>query len=196
MLSNITLDISTESNIMLKFITGNRTKFKEIQTTLNPIQIEQIDINLNEIQEIDSHKIIQHKLQEALKHQQGEFIIDDSSLFLSCFGYKLPGPLIKWFNTTIGSAGIYHLCQKMGDYKAKAITIIGYAKDNNEIQFFKGELQGKIVALKGDYSFGYDPIFLPEGSSQTLSEMKAENNFESSPRGLAVKQLKEFLLKQ
>ena len=163
---------------------------------LEPIKIEQIDIDLHEIQEIDSRKIIEHKLQEALKHHKGEFIVDDSSLFLSCFKYKLPGPLIKWFNDTIGAQGIYDFCAKMGDCKARATTYIGYAKSDGDVIFFDGSLEGQIVQPKGEYKFGYDPIFVPEGQAQTLSEMKAEGQFASSPRGVAIKKFKEYLIKQ
>ena len=53
---------------MLKFITGNKNKFQEFQAILGEGNVEQLDIDLNEIQEIDAHKIIRHKLQEALKH--------------------------------------------------------------------------------------------------------------------------------
>ena len=178
---------------MLKFITGNKTKFKEVQIALAPIQIEQVDIDLHEIQEVDPKKIIEHKLKEAFRHRKGEFIIDDSSLFLSCFDYKLPGPLIKWFNDTIGTKKIYEMCQKMKDSKAKAKTFIGYAKNKNNIKFFEGCLEGKIVKPKGKYNFGYDPIFLPTGQSKTLSQLKSSGDFFNSPRGLAVLKLKKFL---
>jgi non-canonical purine NTP pyrophosphatase (RdgB/HAM1 family) len=180
---------------MFKFITGNKNKFVEVQAVLAPIQIEQIDIDLHEIQGIDPKKIIEHKLKEAFKHHKGEFIIDDSSLFLSCFNYKLPGPLIKWFNESIGTKKIFEMCKKMGDTNARAITYIGYAKNPSKIIFFEGKLSGKIVAPKGKYNFGYDPIFIPTGKNQTLSELKIGGNFLNSPRGMAVKQLKKYLEK-
>ncbi|MFA5990830.1 MAG: non-canonical purine NTP pyrophosphatase [Candidatus Doudnabacteria bacterium] len=180
---------------MLKFITGNKTKFKEVQMALAPIQIEQVDISLHEIQGVDPKKIIEHKLKEAFKHHKGEFIIDDSSLFLSCFDYKLPGPLIKWFNDTIGTKKIYQMCKKMSNTKAKAVTYIGYAKSPKEIKFFDGVLTGSIVDSKGAYDFGYDPIFLPNGGNETLSQIKSSGDFLSSPRGLAVLKLKKYLFK-
>ncbi|MBI5530915.1 MAG: non-canonical purine NTP pyrophosphatase [Candidatus Doudnabacteria bacterium] len=178
---------------MLKFITGNKTKFNEVQAALAPIKVEQINIDLHEIQEVDPKKIIEHKLKEAFNHYKGEFIIDDSSLFLSCFNYKLPGPLIKWFNDSIGTKKIYEMCKKMGDQKARATTFIGYAKSPKEIEFFEGTMNGKIIKPKGKYNFGYDPIFVPNGKKETLSQMKASGNFFSSPRGLAVLKLKKYL---
>lgn len=179
----------------LVFITGNKAKFNEVQAVLAPIKLKQLNLDLDEIQEVNPKKIIEHKLKEALKHYKGEFLIDDSSLFLSCLNYKLPGPLIKWFNISIGTQGVFNLSKKMGDQKARAITIVGFAKKNGKILFFEGKLQGRIVAPKGKYKFGYDPIFMPNGLKQTLSEIKTLGNFELSPRGIAIKKLKKYLQK-
>jgi inosine/xanthosine triphosphate pyrophosphatase family protein len=55
---------------MLYFITGNKNKFKEFQDILGEENVEQLDIDLPEIQEVDPHKIITYKLQEALKHHK------------------------------------------------------------------------------------------------------------------------------
>lgn len=178
---------------MLKFITGNKTKFNEVQAVLAPIKIRQINIGLSEIQELDPRKIIEHKLREAFKYQTGEFIIDDSSLYLKCFDYKLPGPLVKWFNDTIGGRGYAKLVKRMGENRAKAKTIIGYAKNGKSILFFEGNLKGKVVPPRGHYDFGYDPIFVPDGKNKTLAELKEKGDYASSPRGLVVLKFKHYL---
>ncbi len=180
----------------LKFITGNKTKALEFNKVLAPLKIEQVDMDLAEIQEIDGHKIIKHKLQEAFKHQAGEFVVEDSSLYMDCLGGKLPGPLIRWFNETIGNFGLAQLAEKFGEFNARAVTIIGYAKTPENIIFFEGEVKGTIVQPKGQYKFGYDTIFVPKNNTRTLSELKESGNFELSPRGLAVMQLKKYLLKE
>ena len=69
---------------MLYFITGNKNKFKEFQDILGEENIEQLDIDLPELQEIDPHKIIRHKIQEALKHHKGPLLIEDTSLYFDC----------------------------------------------------------------------------------------------------------------
>ncbi len=184
-----------EKNKVLKFVTGNKAKVFEISNLLAPIKIEQLNIDLDEIQEIDSKKVIEHKLKQAFKHHAGPFIIDDSSLYLSCFDYKLPGPFIKWFNVAIGTKAIYEMCNKMGDFKARAITCIALAENSKSIKYFAGELKGKITKPKGKWGFGYDPIFMPEGFTKTLSELKADKNFTLSPRGVAITKLKKYLTK-
>jgi non-canonical purine NTP pyrophosphatase (RdgB/HAM1 family) len=178
---------------MIKFITGNKAKVKEAQAVLAPIKILPVSIDLDEIQEVDPKKIITHKLKEALKHQKGPLVVDDSSLFFSCFNYKLPGPLIKWFNDYVGMKGLVKMAKGMGDTKARATTIIGYAESPNKILFFEGTLKGKIVEPRGHYGFGYDQIFQPEGKKQTLSEMKEQKNFFYSPRAIALEKFKKYL---
>src|SRR3989339_1825597 len=102
---------------MIYFITGNKNKFEEVKAILP--EVEQLDINLLEIQEIDAKEIIKAKLKEALSHQKGEFIVEDASLYLDCLN-GLPGPLIKWFQKTIGIEGIADLAEKFGNDGALA----------------------------------------------------------------------------
>jgi inosine/xanthosine triphosphate pyrophosphatase family protein len=78
----------------IQFITGNKNKFAEAQKIIS--NLEQLDVDLPEIQEIDAKKVIEAKLQEARNLFEGEFVVEDTSLYLDCLN-GLPGPLIKWF---------------------------------------------------------------------------------------------------
>lgn len=172
----------------LYFITGNKNKFEEAKAIIP--EIEQLDMDLTEVQGIDAHEIINAKLNEALKHHKGNFILEDTSLYLDAIP-GLPGPLIKWFMKTIGNEGLYNLAEKLGNTKAEAQTIFGYAKENGEISFYEGKQKGEIVKPRGEKGFGWDPIFQPEGHTKTLAEMSAEEKNEISTRRLALNKLKE-----
>ena len=177
----------------LYFLTGNSDKFAELQLSFP--EIIRLDIDLPEIQEIDAKEIIRRKLLSAEEHAAGEYIVEDTSLYLDCLKGKLPGPLIKWFEKSIGNEGIASLAEKMGNTKAEAKTIIGYANKTGEMQFFEGTLRGKIVSPQGDRDFGWGPIFMPEGQSKTFGEMTREEKDATSMRRKAVDKLKEFLEK-
>ena len=177
----------------IKFITGNNKKFAELQAVLAPIEIEMMSVDLVEIQSLDPHEIIKHKLSEAFKHHSGKFIVEDSAMYMEALGGKLPGPLIKWFNETVGTDGLANISVKLGNKEAHATTIIGYAENADDIKFFEGRISGTIVSPRGDYLFGYDPIFLPQGQTLTLSELKSNGDFHSSPRGLATAKFKAYL---
>lgn len=175
---------------MLYFITGSTNKFSEVKSILS--NVEQLDIDLPEIQEIDAKKIIENKLHEAKKYHDGEFIVEDTSLYLDCLN-GLPGPLIKWFLKTIGNQGLFQITQKLENSSAQAKTIIGYSNSEGEINFFEGILTGKIVSPVGENGFGWDNIFMPNDHEKTFAQMTIEEKNEISMRRNAVNKLKEFL---
>jgi len=176
--------------VALYFITGNKNKFSEVKAIIP--NVEQLDIDLPEIQDIDAKKIISAKLLEALNYKQAEFIVEDTSLYLECLN-GLPGPLIKWFMKTIGNDGLFNIAEKLGNNKAEAKTIIGYAKNPKEIYYFEGSVKGKIVSPRGKSGFGWDPIFQPEGFSKSFAELTPEEKNKISMRRIALNKLKEFL---
>jgi non-canonical purine NTP pyrophosphatase (RdgB/HAM1 family) len=161
---------------------------------LAPIKIEQMNIDLDEIQDIDPHKIIKHKLNEAFKHHKGPFIVEDSGLVLRAFGGKLPGPFIKFFNVYLGPKNLAKLAIGINEQRAEGRTIIAYAKNKKNILFFEGTIKGRVVMPRGKHGFGYDPIFLPNNSKFTLGELKSEGYYKFSARGIAAKKLKNYLL--
>jgi len=173
----------------LYFITGSKNKFAEVKAVLP--QVEQMEMDLPEIQELDAHKIIQAKLSEALKHHTGAFMAEDTSLYYDGMN-GLPGPLNKWFIHAIGDKGLYKLAQTFGT-AARAKTIIGYVDERGTINFFEGETRGTIVEPKTESKFGWDAIFLPEGSTKTYNEMTQEEKNAISHRGKALARLKAHL---
>lgn len=172
------------------FITGNKDKFEEVKHLIP--EIEQLDIDLPEIQEIDPKEIVKYKLQSALAHHKGSFIVDDTGIYLSCLN-GFPGPLSKWLEKSIGSEGIYNLTAKLNDSKAEAKAVIGYVHTDGEFHFFEGVVKGQIVQPRGKSGFGWDPVFLPDGQTKTYAEMTREEKTAISHRTLAVNKLKEFL---
>lgn len=174
----------------LYFITGNKNKFEEVRAIIP--NIEQLDIDLPEIQDIDAKQIIKAKLLEALKYKQGEFIVEDTSLYFDSLN-GLPGPLIKWFMKTIGNEGLFNIVEKLNNKNAEAKTIIGYAKNPNEIYYFEGSIKGIIVCSKGDSGFGWDPIFQPNGYSKSFGELTKDEKNEISMRRIAINKLKNFI---
>ena len=59
---------------------------------------------------------------------------------------------------------------------------------------FEGICKGTILTSKaGEKGFGYDPIFQPEGYSQSFAEMSSEEKNKISHRGIAIQKLINFL---
>jgi XTP/dITP diphosphohydrolase len=61
---------------------------------------------------------------------------------------------------------------------------------------FDGKVFGSITNCRqGTGGFGYDPVFVPEGYSQTFAEMGDEVKNRISHRALALAKLRDFLAK-
>lgn len=77
--------------------------------------------------------------------------------------------------------------------KARFKTVITLATGNG-IHAFEGILEGRITREKrGTGGFGYDPVFLPDGTSRTLAEMDLVQKNSISHRALAVAKLVSWL---
>ena len=65
---------------------------------------------------------------------------------------------------------------------------------DGEEYLFEGVVRGEILTQEcGNGGFGYDPLFAPEGRSESLAEMSAEEKNAISHRGRAVRKLAEYL---
>jgi XTP/dITP diphosphohydrolase len=77
--------------------------------------------------------------------------------------------------------------------KAQFKTVITLISPDG-VQAFQGIVTGVILTEKrGDMGFGYDPVFLPDGYSQTFAEMTLEEKNKISHRARALKKLVEYL---
>ena len=82
---------------------------------------------------------------------------------------------------------------KIKNRKARFRTVISLVINGTETQF-EGIVDGEILnERQGNSGFGYDPVFLPEGFSQSFAEMSLLEKNRISHRGRAVAKLAAFL---
>lgn len=174
----------------LYFITGNEHKFKEVKEMLPTV--EQLDIDLPEIQDLDPQEIIKEKLLEAKKHHNGMFIVEDTGLYINSMN-GFPGPLVKWVLKAVDRIGLARIANTFGNGEATAKTVIGFIDENDEVFYFEGTVEGKIVEPRGDSGFGWDPVFIPDGYDKTFAELGSEVKNKISMRKNAVEKLKNYL---
>lgn len=91
------------------------------------------------------------------------------------------------------------LLERMADKdnrKAHFSTVIALVMEGEE-HIFEGRVDGTISREpSGCGGFGYDPVFVPENSGRTFSEMSAEEKNAISHRGRATRKLMEFLARK
>jgi XTP/dITP diphosphohydrolase len=77
--------------------------------------------------------------------------------------------------------------------KAKFRTVISLIIEAKE-SLFEGICEGTIgYSKKGKEGFGYDPVFVPDGSIHTFAEMKMEEKNQFSHRKMATDKLIAYL---
>lgn len=77
--------------------------------------------------------------------------------------------------------------------KARFRTVVSLIIEGKET-LFEGILEGHIInERRGFQGFGYDPVFIPDGYSQTIAEMLPELKNKISHRALAMQKMADFL---
>jgi XTP/dITP diphosphohydrolase len=73
---------------------------------------------------------------------------------------------------------------------AQFVCVIALAMPDGRNLTVRGELRGVVrFTPEGDFGFGYDPIFQPEGFSITTAQMTPEQKDEISHRGKALREI-------
>jgi non-canonical purine NTP pyrophosphatase (RdgB/HAM1 family) len=157
-------------NMKYIFATGNENKLKEAKSILGE-DVESIKIDLFEIQDLDPLTVVIHKAKEAYEKLGISVLIEDTSLMIGSMN-GLPGPFIKWFLETVKNEGIIKMTDPV-DRKAKAVCYVALF-DGESIVYGKGETEGSISVEERGQGFGWDPIFIPNGSDKTFGQMSLE----------------------
>jgi XTP/dITP diphosphohydrolase len=80
--------------------------------------------------------------------------------------------------------------------KARFRTVISLVLNEVEYQF-EGICEGTIIdERKGNNGFGYDPVFIPDGSNKTFAEMDTDEKNKYSHRKKAMSKMIDFLEKK
>jgi len=83
--------------------------------------------------------------------------------------------------------------QNQTDRSARFRTVIALITGEEEY-LLEGSIEGTIVCeARGNAGFGYDPIFVPHGYSETFAEMSADVKNSISHRAEAIKKLKQLV---
>jgi non-canonical purine NTP pyrophosphatase (RdgB/HAM1 family) len=175
----------------ITFITSNPAKAEQLSRHLN-VPIEHQKIELDEIQSLDLHQIVEYKARQAFAIIQSPVLIEDTSLTFNALGH-LPGPLIKWFLNELGNDGLCTILNGYTDRSAKAEVLFGLF-DGHGLKTYYGSADGSVSLVKrGEQGFGWDPVFIPAGYDKTWGEMSIEEQGQTSMRKIALKKLEDDL---
>ena len=174
---------------LLHIATSNNNKYQELSCALKEhFDCKSTPLDLLEIQGT-SQEIIQHKLKAAYNTLKQPVLVDDVAVCMEELG-GFPGPYIKDF---LGYLDAKSIANRFEASKVRAYCFIGVQLDNDTRHIIKGEVMGSIVQPRGEYRFGFDPIFLPEGSQKTFAQMLPKEKNQISHRGKALDKLKSIV---
>lgn len=175
----------------LVFVTGNQNKVDFLAKWLGH-HVEHHKLDLDELQSLDLHEIVEHKVRQAYGILKKPVLVEDASLTFKAMG-KLPGPFIKWFVEELDYDGLLRMALSLPSQEAVGQVCYGYY-DGNETRFFDGEMRGRIAReARGSGGFGFDPIFINDGYDVTRGEMDEETYAKTSYRTDAMVKLKRYL---
>lgn len=170
---------------------GNQGKIAEFSRLLAR-DIAGKKLVLPEIQSTDVRKVARAKAEAAYAQLGTPVFVDDTGLYIDAWN-QLPGALIAWFLDNVGNEGILKMLEGWKVRSARVVTALGYC-DEHGSRVFVGELTGSIADVpRGDNGFGYDPIFIPEGTTKTFAEMTDAEKDAVSMRARAAAAMQEGL---
>jgi XTP/dITP diphosphohydrolase len=173
--------------VKIYLVTSNQGKLREFRSALAPLgyEVEHSTEECDEIQADTLREVVLFCLEQLKDKGLGDFVIDDSGLFVH--GLKgFPGVYSSYALRTIGLDGVLRLLDGVADRSAHFECCIG-ASIGGEHLTVTGRCDGSInFRPSGTDGFGFDPLFVPSGYSQTFAEISIGEKNRISHRGKAV----------
>jgi len=195
------MTLTLKPGTRLVIASHNKGKVREMGALLSPFGIETISVaklGLPEPDETGTSFIENAKLKAvAAANASGMLALaDDSGLEIKAIGgapgihSALWGGPERDFN--LAMAKVEDAMRKRGatDMTANFTCALVLAEPGGEVQAFEGKVFGKIsFPPRGTCGFGYDPIFIADGESETFGEMEPERKHAMSHRARAFEKL-------
>ncbi|SHF29209.1 XTP/dITP diphosphohydrolase [Cnuella takakiae] len=187
------------------FATNNTNKVKEVQSLLPAVlQVQTLKEAGIDIDIPEPHDTLEANALEKARviHQMTgqDCFSEDTGLEVAALNGE-PGVRSARYAGEVKSdaanmALLLHKLEGSENRKARFRTVVALILNGQE-HLFEGICEGRIIAApKGSEGFGYDPIFVPDGSESSFAEMGMDEKNKFSHRKKAVAQLVTFLNQQ
>lgn len=190
----------------LVLATHNAGKVREIRALLAPFGVEVVsagDLGFDEPEETENTFAgnARIKAHYAAKKSGLPALSDDSGIMVDALDGAPGVYTADWAETPQGRdfvmamTKVWTLLEENNAPEPRtarfnATLCLAWPDGHDEI--FEGQVEGRIVwPMRGENGFGFDPVFLPEGKSQTFGEMDPAEKHEMSHRAVAFAKLVE-----
>jgi XTP/dITP diphosphohydrolase len=187
--------------------TRNRKKLAELRRVLDTAGVSGLELrSLDDVAPFDEapetgatfEENAVAKARDAWRASGLPAVADDSGLAVDALN-GMPGVLSARWSGTHGedaqnTALLLAQMHDVPDERRGAAFVSACAlvtgPDPEHVTVARGEWRGRIVrAPRGDGGFGYDPVFLPDGTDRTAAELSPAEKDAASHRGRALAQL-------
>ncbi|TFG09172.1 XTP/dITP diphosphatase [Candidatus Heimdallarchaeota archaeon] len=176
------------------FVTHNPSKYEEAFDLAKQFKIQLLwkNIEYEEPQESDLESIAFRSCKGIIEKNPElnnlVFFLEDAGLFIRTLN-GFPGPYSAYVFKTLGNEGILKLMEKNENREAFFKSVVAFYS-REEIKLFNGITKGIITqSIQGEGGFGFDPIFKPDDSEQTFSEMTLRTKNLYSHRQKSLREL-------
>lgn len=194
----------TESTRILLLATNNPGKLEEMHGLLADLQgwklasPNELGLDLDVEETGSSYRENAALKARAFAEASGQLALaDDSGLELEALN-GAPGLYSARYspkkNATAADRRHYLLSQlerHPRPWRARFTSTVCLARPGGELHFAEGECLGEIIPKeRGDFGFGYDPIFAVEGAGKTMAELAMAEKNKLSHRAHAIEAIK------
>ena len=188
----------------LLFFSNNENKIIEIKKIFNKFNLQLLSLKDVGISEEPKENGQTFEENAKIKSDYGfsktgiPCFADDSGICIESLNWK-PGVFSKRFLNDFKSKeacfkSIIKITKDNDNQNAYFKTSISLSINNDRNIIFNGKVDGKISEkIRGNFGFGYDPIFIPINYKKTLAELSTKEKNEISHRAIAVTKLINFL---
>lgn len=187
----------------LIFATNNAHKLEEMRSILGS------EIEILSLADIGCHADIPEtadtlegnaliKARYVYSHFHADCFADDTGLEVAALG-GLPGVHTARYaypdrhDPEANMLKLLDALKEKSDRHARFRTVVALIENGRE-HLFEGTVEGSIaLAKQGTEGFGYDPVFIPEGESQTFAQLGEDAKNSMSHRARAAHRLAAFL---
>lgn len=185
----------------LLFATHNAGKVEEMRGLLAPygvrvVSAAEMGLPVPEETEDSFDGNARVKAEAACRETGLPALADDSGLCVDGLG-GAPGVwTADWAETPSGRDFLHAMTRTREALVAGRIPepwlaafhcVLAFAAPGSRCEFHRGVVRGRLVwPLRGALGHGYDPMFVPEGRTQTFAEMDAAEKNRISHRSLAL----------
>jgi XTP/dITP diphosphohydrolase len=183
----------------LVIATHNKGKLAEIADLLRPFRVEILSagaLGLDEPEETGTTFEANASLKASLAADMSQLpaLADDSGLVVPALdgepgihSARWAGPA-KDFSLAMGK--VEERLAGNPDRRAYFVAVLALAWPDGRLEVFRGEAHGSLIwPPRGRHGFGYDPMFLPEGSTLTFGELDPPQKHAISHRAQAFRKL-------